>query len=246
MIGRVSEQYLGTFQDIVFALLEKDAEELTNAALTIGIAPKNLNKARLVEDVEIFVEKYTSVKDLARLDVSAAITDLIEIMNVHHVSMPGEYTMLLRSLVTIEGTMETLCPELDLFGFLAKKMLKRAREGLNLKESILSAVETLASSGRKAVRLPAMAFGILRNLSKGKLKINLELNGNDDFVRDLNALVKNSLLVVIAAVLFSGSVRLSAAGIQPQINGIPLVALLGFVAAAALTIYAFLRMTKLK
>ena len=246
MIGRVSEQYLSTFQDIVFALLEKDAEELTNAALNIGIAPKTLNKARLVEDVEAFVDKYTSVKDLARLDVSAALTDLIDVMNAHHISMPGEYTMLMRSLVTIEGTMETLCPELDLFDFLAKKMIRRAREGLNLKESLLSAVETLASSGRKAVRLPAMAFGILRNLSKGKLKINLELNGNEDFIRDLNALVRSSLLVVFSAVLFSGAVRLATTAIEPRINGIPLVSLLGFVVAVAMAVYAFLRMTKLK
>ena len=196
--------------------------------------------------MEAYVEKYTSVKDLARLDVSAAVTDLIDIMNAHHIAMPGEYTMLMRSLVTIEGTMETLCPELDLFDFLTKKMLKRAREGMNLKETLLTAVETLASSGKKAIRLPAMAFGILRNLSKGKLKINLELNGNDDFIRDLNALVKNSLLVVFSAVLFSGAVRLTSAGIHPQIHGIPLIALLGFVIAVALALYAFLRMTRLK
>ena len=41
--------------------------------------------------------------------------EVCDLADKHHIVMPGRFTMLVRSFLTIEGVMEQLCPELNLF-----------------------------------------------------------------------------------------------------------------------------------
>ena len=244
MIGHVSEHSISVIQDIVFALIQRDAEALTNAALSLGITRGKVNKAKLMEDVESFMERYLSVKNLSELDVGAVLTDMTALLAEYHITMPGEYTMLIRSLVTIEGVLEAFCPELNLFDFLARKMLQRAKESFDVREKLTSALEALTATGLKTVRIPTLAFAVLQNLMKGRMKVNFELTGYDELLRDVNVVVRHILLTVFSCVLFSGSCTLCTTDIQPQANGVPLVALIGFVVSAALAVYTVRSMVK--
>ena len=246
MIGHVSEQSVNVIQDIVLALVQKDVEALTNAALSLGVVSGKLNKSKLMDDMDGLMERYISVKDLAELDVGALMTDLTALLTEHHITMPGEYTMLIRSLVTIEGVLEEFCPELNLFDFLTKKMLERLKAGFDVREKLTSTLESLTATGLRTARLPSLAFDVLRNLVKGRMKINFELSGYEEMFRQLNATVKDILLAVFSCVLFSGSCRLCTTDIQPQTNGVPLVALIGFVVSVALAIYTIRSLVKKK
>ncbi len=243
MIGHISGKSVSTLQDVVFALVQKDVEQLTNAALTLGRPREKINKARLMDDVEGMIDRYMSAKKLTDIDVGALLTDMTALLAAHRIAVPGEYTMLIRSLVTIEGVLETFCPELNLFDFLTKKMLRRAREELDWREQLTSAVESLAVTGLKTVKLPSLAFSVLRNLSKGRMKIGFELTGYDDLLAKLGATVRSVVVAVFACVLFIGSCMLCSADLQPKTYGIPLAALIGFVVAVAMGIYSVISMT---
>lgn len=179
MIGHISDKSISSLQDMIFALVQRDVEQLTDAALTLGQPREKINKAKLMDDVEGMIDRYMSAKSLTDIDVGALMTDLTNLLAVHKITVPGEYTMLIRSLVTIEGVLEAFCPELNLFDFLTKKMLQRAKEGIDLKQQLVAAVESLAMTGMKTVKLPSLAFSVLRNLSKGRMKIGFELTGYD-------------------------------------------------------------------
>ena len=243
MIGHISGKSVSTLQDVVFALVQKDVEQLTNAALTLGRPREKVNKARLMDDVEDMIDRYMSAKKLIDIDVGALLTDMTALLAAHRIAVPGEYTMLIRSLVTIEGVLETFCPELNFFDFLTKKMLRRAREELDWREQLTSAVESLAVTGLKTVKLPSLAFSVLRNLSKGRMKIGFELTGYDDLLAKLGATVRSVVVAVFACVLFIGSCMLCSADLQPKTYGIPLAALIGFVVAVAMGIYSVISMT---
>lgn len=246
MIGHVSEHSISVIQNIVFALIQRDVEALTNAALSLGVAHGKINKAKLTEDVDSFMERYLSVKNLSELDVGAVLTDMTALLAEYHITMPGEYTMLIRSLVTIEGVLEAFCPELNLFDFLTRKMLERAKESFDVREKLTSALEALTATGLKTVRIPTLAFGVLQNLMKGRMKVNFELTGYDELLRDVNIVVRHIMLAVFSCVLFSGSCTLCTTNIQPQANGVPLVALIGFVASIALAVYTVRSMVRKK
>ena len=238
MIGHVDERSVNVLQQIVLALVAKNAEALTDAALALGKTLGKVDKAQLVDDIDSLIERYAGVGSLDNLDVGELMGELTDLMAEHRIEMPADYTMLVRSLVTIEGVLEEFCPDLDVFDFLTRKMTERVQRSFDAQTELMERVESVAAMGAQAAKLPGLAYDVLRNLAKGRTKINFELTGYDKLMDDARHLVANVVLAIFACVLFAGSCTLCTTGIQPQANGVPLVALIGFVAAVALALFA--------
>ncbi len=112
-IGRVDARTIDTIQRVLVALMMQDADELTDAALSLGRPTKKVNRAKLVEDVDGMIAKYYPFTDL---DFAAVITDLMQILTDHSIEVPAEYTVLGRSVITFVGVLQELSPEADFFG----------------------------------------------------------------------------------------------------------------------------------
>ncbi len=246
MIGRLSDRSAEILQEMISAVLKKDPEALVSAALIEGITHGKINKAKLIEEAGALLERYASFKNLNELDLGEVLTDLTKTMAEHRVSMPGEYTMLARSLVTLEGVIKELCPELNVLEFLTGKMVTRARANFDLRSKLAEAFETIKTTGAKTFRLPSTVFSVLQSLAKGRLKVNFELTGYEDFLSKVNSTVKDLILAAFSCFLFSGACRLCTADIEPKIDGLPVIALAGFVVSIALAIYTVYSMAKKK
>ena len=245
MVGRITEGNISTIQNLIFALIQEDIEALTNAALALGTVKGKLDKARLMDDLEAITTRYMSAKNLSDIDVGALMTEITDLLNEHHIIVSAEYTMLIRSLVTIEGVIEKFCPELDLFTFLQEKLLARAKDSIDVKETLASSVESLATTATRTLKLPGLAYEALRNLVKGRLKVNLEPTGIEKTLHVVIDVIINVLLAIFACVLFSGSCQLAAAMIPPLVNGVPLFSIVGFAVAIALSIFSIQKLIKI-
>ena len=244
MIGHLTDGNISAIQNLIFALVQEDIEGLTNAALAMGTVKGKLNKGRLMDDLETICSRYMSTSNLQDMDVGQMMLDLTDLLNEHHIVVSTEYTMMVRSLVTMEGVLEMLCPELDLFGFLQEKLLSRAKGTIDAKEQLTSSIESLAMTAMRSVKMPALATDALRNLVKGRLKLNYEITGYEEPLHVLIDVIKNVMLAIFACVVFSGSCRLYSASVPPLVDGMPLFSLIGFALSIALAIYSVKRLIK--
>ena len=245
MVGRITEGNISTIQNLIFALIQEDIEALTNAALSLGTVKGKLDKARLMDDLEAITTRYMSAKNLSDIDVGALMTEITDLLNEHHIVVSAEYTMLIRSLVTMEGVIEKFCPELDLFTFLQEKLLARAKDSIDVKETLASSVESLATTATRTLKLPGLAYEALRNLVKGRLKVSFEQTGNEKTLHVMIEVIINVLLAIFACVLFNGSCQLCAVMVPPLINGVPLFSIVGFAVTIALAIYSIQKLIKI-
>ena len=244
MVGQLTEANISAIQNLIFALVQEDVEALTNAALALGTVKGKLNKTRLMDDLESICSRYMSATNLKDIDVGQLMGELTDLLNEHHIAVSSEYTMMIRSLVTMEGVIEMFCPELDLFDFLQEKLLSRAKESFDIKEKLASSMGSLAATTLRTVKLPGLASDVLRNLVKGRLKISFELAGYEEPFRVLIEVITNVLIAIFACVIFSGSCRVYAAAMPPLIDGVPLFALAGFAVSIALAVYAIKKLIK--
>ncbi len=244
MVGRLSEGNITAIQNLIFALVQEDVEALTNAALAMGTVKGKLNKPRLMDDLESISSRYMSATSLQDMDVGNLMVELTNLLNEHHIAVSAEYTMMVRSLVTMEGVLEVLCPELDLFGFLQEKLLSRAKENIDVKEKLASSAESLAVSAMRTAKLPGLATDALRNLVKGRTKVSFELTGYEEPLHKLIVVIKNVVIAIFACVLFSGSCSLYSAQVPPMVDGVPLFSLVGFALSIALAVYSVKKLIK--
>ncbi len=247
MTGRLSDGTINVIQDLLLSLIDKDVEGVVNAVMSMGAASAKTNRNKLVDDLDAFINKYMSVSTLSDLDIGALLGELTDLMSDNYIQVPGEYTMLVRSLITIEGVIEELCPELNLFKFLTDKLIERAKKGLDIKDTLLSTGKDVLAYSKKTVKLPILASDVLNSVLRGRTKINFEMTGYDELVEKATSGVKNLILAFFACILFLGSCILCTTDLQPQTaNGMPILAAAGMIFSIALAIYTVKKMTKKK
>ena len=247
MIGRLSEANIKMIQDLILSIIHLDTEELANAALAMGAGGPKTNREKLMQDLDGLISKYMSVTNLEELDTAALLGEVMDIMSDNYIKIPGEYTMLVRSIATIEGVMEELCPELNLFKIITDKLLERAKKSFDLQQSMISAGKEIMSVGKKASRIPSLASDALNSVLKGRTKINFELTGYEELLGRLTDTVKFCILALFSCVMFFGSCILCLTDMKPATtNGVPLMAVVGFIFSIALAIYTVKRISQMQ
>lgn len=248
MIGHVSDKDIDTIQNLILSLLGGDADELVGGIMALGASSSKTNRDKLVEDAQFFLDKYDGAKGINDIDMTSLIDEITELASKHHISLPGQFTMLGRSLLAIEGVIEQLCPELDLFKLLSDKMIERNKKDFDIKEIAVNLGKELLGTGKKIAKIPGLTSDALTALAKGKMKMNLELTGYEEPLERIGIYVKYVVLSLIACVLFIGGCILSTVEkLQPKTeNGMPLIAIGCIVFAIALAIYSVGKLTKKK
>ena len=247
MIGRITDADVNIIQSMVLAVLEGDVENIANAVMSMGAASPKTNRDKLIEDLDVFMDRYVNVTSINDLDVSVLFEEICALGEKHHIKMPGKFTMLVRSLATIEGVIEQLCPELNLFEILSNKLMDRAKKNFDLEQQLISSGKDVLEIGKKAARIPVLASDLLKSAARGRMKINLELTGYEELLSRGSDTVKNIMLALFACVLFIGSCVLCLSDLTPKApGGVPVLAAVGLIISIALAIYAVRNMSKKK
>ncbi len=245
MVGRIGTKELNTVQKLVLSLVSGDKEGLVNGIASMGAFSSKTNRDKLTEDAQLLIDRFAGSS--GQLEMSGLLNEVLDLTSKHSIKVPGQYTMLARSVLAMEGVLEQLCPDLDLFKLLSDKMIEHAEKNFDLKQSLMDAGKELLGIGKKATRIPALLADSLSGLSKGKMKINMEITGYDEPLDRIGEYIKYVVLAVIACVLFVGSCLLASVDIQPKTeSGMPLIAVAGIVFAIALAIYSVSKLTKKK
>ena len=245
MIGHVSGRDIDNIQELILALLSSDAEDLVSGIFALGATSPKTDRDKLIEDAEQYLSKYAGTTGISDVDMSEVFTEVTDLASKHHIKLPGQFTMLGRAVLAIEGVLEQLCPELDLLKLMTEKMIERKKNSFDLKKTLLDAGKDVLGTGKKVARIPGLVADSLNGLAKGKTKINMELTGVDEPLEKIGGFVKYIVTSLIACVLFIGSCILAGLDIQPKTNmGMSLISVIGIVFSIALAIYSVSKLTK--
>ena len=245
MIGRITEADVNQLQSLILSLIDKDMDTLVSTITSMGTVSPQTDRNRLAEDADALLNKYMNVTNLNELDLTTLLGEVSDLAARHHISMPGKFTMLVRSITTIEGVIEQLCPELNLFQQITDRFMERAKKNFDLSQELASTGKGALELGKKVSRMPLLAYDALNSAVKGRLKLNFELTGYENILKDFNDTVMNVVLALFSCVLFIGSCLLSFANIQPRTPaGQPLISAVGLLVSIALGIYTVRRMAK--
>ena len=245
MIGHVTSKDIDTMTTVILALISADAPAVIDCIYSMGIDMSGVDRDKLTDDAESMLKKYANVKSINDIDVAVLLDELMSLVDKHNIKIPSEYTMLGRSLITIEGVIEELCPTLDLFTILTEKMKERTKQSFDLKQIITDVGKGTINLTKKTLQIPGLAADALAALSKGKMRMNVEFTGLDEPLAKIGEFVKYIVLSILACVLFIGSCILCSVDIEPKMdNGMPAIAVVGIVFSIALAIYSVRKMSR--
>ena len=146
---------------------------LTTLIKRVGRSPVGLNEASLSNDIADFVGQY-STQIASSFDMANALSDFMSIVRNYQILLPGEASMLIKTLISLEGTGRCLSPNFSLLEImepfhrmLILKRLSPARQVRKMRRFYLE-LEQLAD------KLPQRLSNILEQVQTGSFDIHLD------------------------------------------------------------------------
>ncbi|MEN6558784.1 MAG: AarF/ABC1/UbiB kinase family protein, partial [Thermoguttaceae bacterium] len=177
--------------------------------------PPDLDRSALCIDVADFLSYYAS-QSLDRFDLSGALNEMLELIRRYHIILQARFVMLLKAMVTLEGTCRLLNPKFSLVEamqpYRRKLLLRRfsPRRRLRKMYRLYSELEHLLDI------LPQGIADVLEQMQGGRFDIHLDHRGLEPSVNRL-------VLGLLASALFVGSTMLLSRKLPPLINLPPLL-----------------------
>lgn len=233
MIGTLSHRDKMTFRKAIIAIVNNDSYEMKNAVLSIGIQKQPINHAKLYTDIDDMMNRFAGT-DFGGLDLGALIKRVLAIAKAHHIGFAPGISMLARGAITVEGVLRICCPNMNLIEILTTHMQADFKRNFNIKEEIERTKRDLYKLTRKSMNIPSQLSDILKMTIKGQTKMNLDLTGCDEPIRQINRMINKLVVCIISAALLLGSSVICTTQMTPKIMEIPLLGIFGYLLALVL------------
>ncbi|MCS7470042.1 AarF/UbiB family protein [Stieleria sp. ICT_E10.1] len=213
MTGRIDERLRENIEDMLVAISGGDQNRLTRLIRRVGETPPTLDESALSIDVADFIGTYGQ-QSMDEFDLAGALTALTELLHKHSIKLPNQSALLLKMLISLEGTLSELGASFDSLKVIRslahKTMLRRLSPQRRFRQArriYLEAESFLESAPDELVSLMQM-------LRRGETRFTLEH-------QRLGPSVNRLVLGVMASAVFLGSSLLLAQQVSPLIS-IPL------------------------
>lgn len=223
MVGRIDESTRELFEDLLLLMLQRDSEGLADLLLRAGSAPANVDRVAFRTDIGDLLLEF-GTQELGELDLGGALEQITSIVRRHHILMPSSMSLLLKTLVMLEGTSRMLDPSFSLVELLEPFKDQLIRQRMDPKRWMRWLQRSARDIDRLARKGPRHLADILEGLQAGRLKIKHEHE-------HLEEIADRLVVGILTASLFLGSSMLLSRGFPPLVSGISVIGASGYVFA---------------
>ena len=235
MMGRLSNRDRTAIRKAVLALANHDTFEMKTAVLALGLPRGKINHTLLYQDIDTLMAQYGNL-DFRSLKMGVLTHQIMNILRVHHIGFPQGLSMFARGVLTIEGVMRLCCPEVSFVEIFARSWEVDFTRNIEWREELRKARREAYLLLRKSIQLPEQISDIIRMTMSGQTKVNLDVTGSEEPLRQLDKMINKVVLTVLCAALLMGSSTICTTNMTPKIMEIPLLGVLGYMAAFILTL----------
>ncbi|WP_420838138.1 ABC1 kinase family protein [Bifidobacterium felsineum] len=237
MTGRLDAKTRAVMKDMIFAVAKQNSPDLADGLLRFaGAEADPADYPSLLADLDVIVKEYGTV-DLKDLDLAAFIAALTSLAQRHGIEVPSSITTVGRALVTLEGLLDEFIPDVNMIEIISQHIATSKTTSQAIKDEL----KDLGVESHVALHSALDAMSELnvaaRMLTRGQLRMNMELVGSQEPFQLLSDMVNRLTMALIVVGLFIGSSIVYYAGMKPIIFGIPIVGFMGYVVAFVLGVW---------
>ena len=229
MVGRLSNERRDQIVDLLGALARRDDEGMMSVLLD-WTGDARVDESRLASDLGDLVFNYEHLP-LKDINLGQLLSDITAIMRDHQIVMPSDLTLLFKALITLEGLGRQLDPDFHLIEYIDPFVRRVIQNRYQPKAVARRAQRGIAGAIAAITGLPDDLARLLRDARRGRLTIEFDLKRLDHFGHQLDRSANRLTIGVVTAALIVGSSIVMTVRGGPELFGLPVFGLLGFVIA---------------
>ena len=173
MVGRLSPRMRDLTADIMVCAIRHDYDGIADAMLAIATTTKKIDMDAFRSEVALLADKYLG-KPLKDIQVSTLIRDLVHAATKYGLEIPSEFTLMAKSMMTVEGIGKQIDPGLDVFEEARPffvELLRKRYSPERLGNLLLKRLEKLSEA---TYNMPQQLREVLDDLRLGRLTLRVE------------------------------------------------------------------------
>lgn len=223
MVGRLDEELAEGVEDMLMAVANPNSTELAETLLRIGSVPPGIPRDQFRADIADFIADYTG-QSIQDLNISGALNRMAEVIRKYNILLPPALSLLLRTLVELEGTARKLNPKFSLTEVIRPFSSKMVQRRLSPRRIMSRVQRSLRGWERLLQALPHDLGEVMNRIRDGSFSVHLHH-------RNLDPVINRLILGVVTAALFVSSSLLWSMKAPPTIDGISLFGGAGYLMA---------------
>jgi len=243
MVGRLSETDRYELIDLMKSVVERDTRALLNALLRITKGETGVDRRALERDLLDLLD-YFYATPIGDLNLGQLLLDMTALIREHSLRLQPDLVIMVKALVTAEGTARLIYPELDVISE-AESSVKQVAAKRFEPGAILRHLRTSLSDLLALYRLLPRRFSqIVDKLDQGELSVRFEHENLGGLRNTLESVSNRLTFGIIIAALIIGSSMIITTGVKPLLWGFPALGIIGYVISGILGLWLIINIIR--
>ena len=233
MMGRLSVRDRNSFRHAIMALVTNDVYGMKEAVLALGVPRGKVDHIQLYDDVAALMAQYGDL-DFEHLKAGEVARKILMVLKSNNIAIPHGFSMFARGVMIMEGVMTRCCPQVNFSEIFANGLRVSMEKDFSWLAELNKFKRDSYMLMKKSMQLPEQISDILKMTLSGQTKVNLDLTGSQEPLQKLDSMINKMIMAIISAALLLGSSTICTTQMEPKIMEIPLLGVLGYLAAMVL------------
>ncbi len=236
-VAYLSVQDRKLLNEVVLAIVDNEAAVMINAFERAEMIGELTDVDQLARDMEQLLSTYHNLP-LKEIPFGKVISQAFALIRKHHINPPAQFTLMLKSLATIESFALSLDPDFQIIEQLKPYARQFSLRDIDPKQILKNARKTLHGAGNLALRLPEDVNAILTKFRQGKFLLRVNHEHLEGLIETLDKSSNRiSFALIIAALLIGSSLLVPQEGKVLGLVTLQTLGVIGYVFAAVIGIW---------
>ncbi len=227
-VGRIDDRLKRDLEELVLGVISGDAEEVAGVVMRLGTVPPDLDRDAFRSELGAFVTEYGS-RQLRDISLDRALNEITDIVRRYRITLPTSCSLLLKTLMMLEGVGRQLSPNFSLIEFIRPFAARMEQQRFSPQRLVGRLGRTFRDWDRLLDTLPRDLADIVQRLRNSAFQIQ-------HWLTRVEAAVDRLTLGLLSAGLFVGSSLMLSHAVAPTLGGVSVLGVAGYLAAVALAV----------
>lgn len=231
MMGNILKRDIEQLGTLFLSVRSKEVRNIIKSLQQLSDNPIVRDFRELESDLYEFVHSY-SVEAIHQNELSTVLLELKDIIVKHGLKVPTHFFLLARSIVSIEGVVKHLDPELDMTNTVKPFLLRTVAKHYNPLSFAKNVINSVYEMGMYMEDFPRDLKNAIRKINSGEMKVDLRHKGIDPLVHTINRVTKQIVSAVILSAFIIGSSLMMVYKVEPLWGSHSVWAIIGIIISA--------------
>jgi ubiquinone biosynthesis protein len=237
-VARLNSTDRELLAEVLLAIVNQDAERLVRAFRSADLLDERTNPRNLADELEEMLEVYYRLP-LNEIPFGKMMSQTFDLIRRHHVKPPAEFTLMMKSMMTIECLAKALHSDFQLIEHLKPYARRITWQQYDPRRLMHKAGQTFRDLADLAEKLPQDVDAVLTKMRRGQVQMRVHHEHLEDLVNTLGRSSNRiSFAMIIAALLIGSSLLVTQeSGMVLGLVTYQTLGILGYLIAAVIGLW---------